>query len=284
VFDGRFRDSVDRGVSPIGAALRRTGISPDHLTALGLVLAVPAAVVVASGRLVLGLILVVLSALPDLLDGAVAKATGLASPRGAFFDSVSDRVTDSVILGGVAWYLQSRHHGHAALLVFAVLGASTLISYERAKAEALGFEAKGGLMERAERTILLCVGLAFSAILVPLLWVMLALTALTAVQRFVKVWRQAAKPVPIEPPVTVAPAERPRPQAAPVAVSARWRAWREANGWPSAALWPNRFAEGTRRRGTTRWEQRRLARRERAEREGVGELTSWRRRADGRRP
>ncbi len=129
--------------------------------------------------------------MPDLLDGALAKASGRASMRGAFFDSVADRVTDTVVLGGIAWYLLDRYHGHIALLPMAVLGASLLVSYERAKAESLGFEAKGGLMERAERVVVLCAGLAFSFLLIPLLWLMLALTIATAAQRFVKVWRQA---------------------------------------------------------------------------------------------
>ena len=191
MFDGRFRSSVDKGVGPIGAALGKTGLSPDHLTALGLLMAVPAAVAIGTGRLGLGLVLLILSAVPDLLDGALAKASGTASKRGAFFDSVADRVTDALIWGGVAWYLQSSRHGHAALLPFGILAVSTLISYERAKAESLGFSAKGGLMERAERIILLCIGLVAPVILVPILWVMLVLTAATAVQRFAKVWRQA---------------------------------------------------------------------------------------------
>jgi CDP-diacylglycerol--glycerol-3-phosphate 3-phosphatidyltransferase len=266
----------------VGAALRRTGISPDLVTALGLLLAIPAALAIGSGRLLLGLVLVALAALPDLLDGAVAKATGRASVRGAFFDSVTDRVTDSLILGGLAWYLQSRYHGHAALLPFGILGVSALISYERAKAESLGLQAKGGLMERAERTILIGVGLAFSVVLVPVLWLMLGLTTLTALQRFVRVWRQAGKPVP-------APAgERQGAEllGSLTPVGERWRAWREANGWRNGALWPSRFSQGTRRSGTTRWEQRRLARRERAEREGEGAglAATLRRRADGRRP
>ena len=77
----------------------------------------------------------------------------------------------------MAWYLLDHHHGHIALLPVAVLGASLLVSYERAKAESLGFQAKGGLMERAERVVVLCAGLAFSFLLIPLLWLMLALTA-----------------------------------------------------------------------------------------------------------
>lgn len=154
-------------------------------------MAIPAGLAIGTGRLGLGLALLIIAAVPDLLDGALAKASGRASVRGAFFDSVSDRVTDAIILGGVAWYLQSSRHGHAGLLPFGVLAVSMLISYERAKAESLGFSAKGGLMERAERIILLCVGLVASVILVPILWIMLVLTAVTAVQRFVKVWRQA---------------------------------------------------------------------------------------------
>ena len=133
-----------------------------------------------------------LTGLPDALDGAVAKASGTAGPRGAFFDSVSDRVSDSLLLGGVAWYLASTHPGHLSLLPMAVLAASLVISYQRAKAEALGFDARGGIMERAERVILLGLGLLFDSLLVGILWVMLVLTLVTAVQRFVKVWRQAS--------------------------------------------------------------------------------------------
>ena len=86
--------------------------------------------------------------------------------------------------------------GRIALLPMAVLGASMLISYERAKAEALGYNAKGGLMERAERMIALGFGLLFQQFLVPILWVMLVLTLVTAGQRFVKVWKQASAEVP----------------------------------------------------------------------------------------
>jgi len=79
----------------------------------------------------------------------------------------------------------------------AVLGASMLISYERAKAEALGYEAKGGLMERAERLIMLGIGLLFNQFLIPILWVMLVGTLFTAATRFIKVWTQATASVPV---------------------------------------------------------------------------------------
>jgi CDP-diacylglycerol--glycerol-3-phosphate 3-phosphatidyltransferase len=192
MFDGKFRAPVDKAVKPLGAGLRKTGLTPDHLTIVGLLIGVGAAFAIGSGALRLGLLLVVLAALPDLLDGALAKASGAASQRGAFFDSTVDRITDAVLLGGITWYLASTESAHLTLLPFAVMAVSSLISYQRAKAESLGIDAKGGLMERAERLILLCIGLLFDSILVPVLWVMLVLTVATAVQRFVKVWRQAA--------------------------------------------------------------------------------------------
>jgi CDP-diacylglycerol--glycerol-3-phosphate 3-phosphatidyltransferase len=107
-----------------------------------------------------------------------------------------------------------------------VLAASALISYERAKAESLGFDARGGLMERAERIVLLAIGLLFDSLLMPVLWVMLVLTMVTAVQRFAKVWRQAS-------------ATRPAP------AQARWRGRRVAR--PTVRAWERR-AERVRRR------------------------------------
>lgn len=196
MFDGYARTVTDKAVKPIGRGLARLGVTPDHLTAVGLVMSVATAVVVGAGHPRIGLGLLIASALPDLFDGAVAKASHTSSIRGAFFDSVADRVTDAFLLGGIGWYLQERHGGRIAMLAFAVLGVSTLISYQRAKAEIYGFSAKGGLMERAERIIALAIGLAFPSLLIGILWVMLVLVSITAVQRFVKVWRQAEKPPP----------------------------------------------------------------------------------------
>jgi CDP-diacylglycerol--glycerol-3-phosphate 3-phosphatidyltransferase len=191
MFDGQFRGPIEKAVRPIGLLLRRTGMSPDHLTILGIVFAIAAAVAIARGALQGGLALVILAALPDMLDGALAKASNTASQRGAFFDSVIDRVTDSVLFGGVAWYLASTQSAHMSLLPMSIMGVSSLISYERAKAESLGLQAKGGLMERAERIIVLCAGLLFDSLLIPILWIMLVLTVITAIQRFVQVWTQA---------------------------------------------------------------------------------------------
>lgn len=198
MLDGRWRSNLETGLRPVGMKLRRIGIKADHLTVVGVLMSGAAALAIANGALRGALLLLILTGVPDMLDGAVAKASGTAGPRGAFFDSVADRVSDAMLLGGVSWYLASEYGGHLAVLPLAVLGATMLISYERAKAEALGFDARGGLMERGERFVLLGFGLLFDSLLVPVLWVMLALTLVTAAQRFVKVWRQASSP-PAEP-------------------------------------------------------------------------------------
>jgi phosphatidylglycerophosphate synthase len=139
MFDGRFKTQIERYVRPVGESLRRTGLSPDHFTLLGLCVAAASAVAIGTGKMQLGLLLVICSALPDLLDGALAKASNSASQRGAFFDSVVDRVSDSFLFGGVAWFYASSDTPQFSIVPFAILGASLIISYERAKAESLGF-------------------------------------------------------------------------------------------------------------------------------------------------
>lgn len=196
MFDGKFRAPVDAAVKPLGAALRKTKLTPDHLTVVGLVVAAAAAVAVGAGHLRWGLVLVILAALPDLLDGALAKASNTSSQRGAFFDSTVDRVTDALLLGGIAYHFAVTEDPRLAVLPFAVSAVASVISYQRAKAESLGLDAKGGLMERAERIVVLCVGLLIEpwldGALVWILWGMLVLISITAIQRFVKVWKQAA--------------------------------------------------------------------------------------------
>jgi len=189
MLDTRWRAGVERGLRPAGARLRQVGISADQITLLGLAASVACGLVIASGRLGWGAFFLALSGLTDVLDGAVAKSGGTAGPRGAFFDSVCDRVSDGVVLAGAAWYYAGRDP-HLAVLAFAVAMLSLLVSYERARAESLGFNGKGGLMERAERMVVLGLGLTFGR-LTAALWLLALLTALTVVQRFLLVWRQA---------------------------------------------------------------------------------------------
>jgi CDP-diacylglycerol---glycerol-3-phosphate 3-phosphatidyltransferase len=219
MFDKRCRAGVERSLRPVGSGLKKAGITADQLTVAGLVISAATAVAVGGGWLGLGAFLLALSAVPDVLDGAVAKASGTASPRGSFFDSVADRVSDSLVLGGFAWYLASVEGAHAALLPMAVMGTSGLVSYERAKAESLGFSARGGLMERAERMLALGACLVFSVVMVPILWLMLVLTGFTAVHRFVMVWQQATASRPGEANASPPPG--------------RWRGWTPTVGLPA---------------------------------------------------
>jgi CDP-diacylglycerol--glycerol-3-phosphate 3-phosphatidyltransferase len=233
MFDGRWRHAVDRTTKPVGRVLVRTGITADVLTIFGLVMSVVTAVAVGSGHLIYGILLLFPTGLPDLFDGPVAKAAGTASIRGAFFDSVADRVSDAFLFGGVSWYLAAHHDGQLVLLPFAILALTALISYQRAKAELLGLSAKGGLMERAERFILL--GLCFIAAaispsaMVPALWVFFGLISATAIGRFVRVWKEAEGPVraPSVRPQRVVATERALARRRAARVDSRWRTWRE---------------------------------------------------------
>jgi phosphatidylinositol phosphate synthase len=219
MFDGRWRGAVDRTTSPVGEALHRHGITADVLTATGLVSATATALLVASGHLHWAILLLIVTGMHDLLDGPVAKAAGTASVRGAFFDSVTDRIADAVLMIGCAWYLLDQGSGHLALLPMAILAVTALISYERAKAESLGLSAKGGLMERAERMFLLGVAFLSTAIFVPVLWILFTLVSITAIARFVKVWNAASGRDEVI---------RRRIEAwRDGRVDSRWRAWRE---------------------------------------------------------
>ena len=214
MLDGRWRSNAEKVLDPVGRGLHRIGVNADVLTVLGLLVAAGTAVAIATGHFLWAFAGVILTGLPDLLDGSVARHSGTAGPRGAFLDSVSDRVADALLFGGTAWWMAGEDR-YLPVMALAVLALSMIITYERAKAESLGFEARGGLMERAERMVLLAVGLLFD-VLVPVMWIMLALTAVTALHRFVKVWRQASRdaaPTPARPAATPRrPGERGRPR------------------------------------------------------------------------
>lgn len=194
MFDGNFRKSLDATTAPVGRVLVRVGVSADVLTFSGLVFSFVTAWAIAMGMHWPAIWLLTVTGFHDMLDGPVAKAGQRASQRGSFFDSVVDRISDAVLMIGATYYLMEHNPGRLVLLPIAIVTTTFLISYQRAKAESLGLAAKGGLMERAERMILLGVGLLATPLFIPVLWLMLGLTFLTAVGRFGRVWRVAARP------------------------------------------------------------------------------------------
>lgn len=196
MFDGKFRQSVDTSMVPVGRWLVRIGFSADVLTFSGLLFACAAAWAIGAGYHHLAIALLIVTGAHDLMDGAVAKASHRASQRGSYFDSVVDRISDAVLMGGCAYYLTAHHHGQLVLLPIGIMTTTFMISYQRSKAESLGLVAKGGLMERAERLIVLGVALVATQIFIPVLWILLGLTIMTALGRFWRVWQIAASPEP----------------------------------------------------------------------------------------
>jgi CDP-diacylglycerol--glycerol-3-phosphate 3-phosphatidyltransferase len=137
-------------------------------------------------------VIFLIGSLTDMLDGAVARLGQQVTAFGAFLDSTSDRLAEGVVLGSIALlYAREGHIGRVAL-VFAVMIASFLVSYTRARAEALGLQCKVGLMSRPERVVLLVVGLLFARYLIldVVLGVMAVLTSWTVVTRILYVRKQ----------------------------------------------------------------------------------------------
>lgn len=182
-----------------------SGISPNTMTAIGLVLTLAVTATLASGHQVWGAVLVLLTSAFDMLDGALARATNKKSAFGAFFDSTVDRYTEALILLGLLLYYERLPTaGYEVVWIYLAIVGSLMVSYTRARAEALGFECKVGLLGRPERVILLSIGLLVG-------WVSFALVTLaiftnfTAAQRVFHVWREDRR---LHPQVAVAKAPR----------------------------------------------------------------------------
>jgi CDP-diacylglycerol--glycerol-3-phosphate 3-phosphatidyltransferase len=166
-------------------------LTPNAISITGLILCVVAAVLVAERYFFLGGVAFIVGSICDTLDGRYSRMSGKGTPFGAFLDSTLDRIEEGIVLTTVAAYFASRDMQFAvAACVVAVL-ASLMVSYTRARAEALGVECKVGIATRPVRVVLLSIGLVFAKgasifdieLLAPAIYAMAALTALTVVQR-----------------------------------------------------------------------------------------------------
>jgi CDP-diacylglycerol---glycerol-3-phosphate 3-phosphatidyltransferase len=183
------RNSFRHVTEPAGHALAKAGFTANSLTVIGLAGSVSAGILIASGYARVGGLLSLLSGLPDMLDGAVAKATGRSSRRGAFLDSVVDRLSDAAVLAGIVWLGISRNEPRVAVLAAMVLALSLIVSYVKARAESLGYECNVGIAERPERVVVLGVALLVGHVLAGL-WVLVIAAGITVVQRIMRVWQQ----------------------------------------------------------------------------------------------
>lgn len=195
------RASVSRVTDPVGAWLLRRGVSPNAVTIVGTVGTVAASVwFFPRDELFPGTLVVTLFVLFDLLDGAVARAKG-ATQYGGVLDASCDRIADGALFAAITWWClvvaQNRPAGVAALIC---LVCAQVISYVKARAEANGLSADGGLAERAERFVLALLGTGLQGLGVPYaldvaLWLLAALALFTVVQRLISVRRSAGENV-----------------------------------------------------------------------------------------
>lgn len=223
----RIWESIKKGylrlIEPVAALLIRHRVSPNVLTTVGTLFTVAGGLAFATGHIRTAGWIVGLTAIFDVLDGTVARRTGQATVFGAFYDSTLDRVADGALLGGIAWYFATDpvHHSLPMLGVtlFGIVG-TFLVSYARARAEGLGLDAKVGVMQRAERVVLISApqaffGLALNGWVFAAVVILLAVTAwITVVQRVLFVRRTALTTVAT--PLRVTNEKSPSPaQAAP---------------------------------------------------------------------
>jgi len=193
----RLRKSTSsRLTEPIVRFLVKTHITPNTLTWLGFSIALVAAVVIATGHPFIAGFIVLAAGFFDMLDGALARHTGRVTPFGAVLDSTLDRVSEAVLLLGVLiFYLLSGNRPTLGILfVCLALIASPLVSYLRARGEALGIECRVGLFTRPERVIALAIGLLASRVidyaLIIALVVIAVFSFVTAGQRLLYLKRQ----------------------------------------------------------------------------------------------
>ena len=177
-------------------------LTPNAISLTGFVLCVVAAVLVAERLFFLAGVVFIIGSVCDTLDGRYSRMSGKGSPFGAFLDSTLDRIEEGVVLTTVAAYFASRHMEFAvAACVVAVL-ASLMVSYTRARAEALGVECKVGIATRAVRVVILSVGLLFAKgagladfeLLAPAVYVLAGLSTITVLQRIFHVRKALTEP------------------------------------------------------------------------------------------
>lgn len=184
------RASISRVVDPLGGALVRAGLTPNAMTLIGTAGAIACAVAFfPNGLLLWGTFTVWGFAMLDLVDGAMARASGRSTPFGAVLDATCDRLADGALFAAIAWWcftIDGNTRAAAAALIVLVL--AQVISYIKARAEASGLSADGGLIERAERLIIALVGTGLQGFGVPhavevSLWLLAGLSVLTLLQR-----------------------------------------------------------------------------------------------------
>lgn len=175
---------------PVARLLARLGLTPNAVTLLGLLLSGATAYLIFSERLLAAGLLLIVSALFDHLDGALARLTGRVTAFGAFLDSVVDRLTEAIVLFGVLLLALAQDSTILAILAFLALVFSMMVSYTRARAEGLGVPGEVGIMTRPERVVLMALGLVLGELALTIaLGIIAALSLVTMLHRTVHAWK-----------------------------------------------------------------------------------------------
>jgi CDP-diacylglycerol--glycerol-3-phosphate 3-phosphatidyltransferase len=192
VLDLRGRSRIAPLLDPIAVALAKARLTPSMITIFGLLVTMAGAGLIAVDRYAVGGFVAGAGAALDALDGPLARHLGTASIRGAFIDTMSDRLGEVALWTAVAFSL--RHDETGLMLCLLALAFSLLTPYVRAKAESWGAEGRGGWMGRGERMILLLAGLILAGwglkVIFPMLWSFVVLSGLTVGQRIRRTWQQ----------------------------------------------------------------------------------------------
>lgn len=190
------RASVSKVTAPLGRALIRTGLTPDAVTLIGTVATIAAALTLfPMGQLFWGTMVIWLFVMFDMLDGAMARARGGGTRFGAVLDATCDRVADGAIFAGLAWWAVYDEQSRPLLVATLIcLVSSQVISYAKARAEASGLSADGGLIERPDRLVIVLVGAGFTGLGIDwaihvAMWLLAAGSVITVFQRVLAVRR-----------------------------------------------------------------------------------------------
>lgn len=177
-------------LDPIATFLNRLGIAPNTMTILGLFGHVLAAYLLSQGHMFWGGVCVLISGPFDALDGTMARLRGEASDFGAFVDSVTDRYSELFLLGGLVFFFTQQGDWLSVMGCYIAASGSVLVSYTKARADSLNFDANIGILTRVERYIVIAPLLLFNLPLVAI-WIVAVLANITALQRIWKVRKQA---------------------------------------------------------------------------------------------
>ena len=189
-FSDRMRVWFKWAIDPLASFFNRIGLTPNAMTLVGLAGNFAGAYFVSRGEMTVGGLLMLVSTPFDALDGAMARLRGEANEWGAFVDSVTDRYGELAILGGLLYHFASSGDSLSSVVTFAAAAGTVLVSYVKARAEAVGFEAKVGLLSRVERYLVLAPALVFNLPRIAI-WILAVFANYTALQRIFHVRAQA---------------------------------------------------------------------------------------------